>query len=155
MFWFCYFAREKRKNFRWSLFKSQVSGLKGEACLQLQRSRLNQLCCQLEAFGSWPELPKIFFFSFLLSSFLPGSLGESICRIKWKSIPFMQTFLKQQDYVWSQEWRFMQWKPSWWFLPTQGLPRSTPPRSDEREDQAAFSEPSSIRQAFSKYSRLQ
>lgn len=62
MFWFCYFAREKRKNFRWSLFKSQVSGLKGEACLQLQRSRLNQLCCQLEAFGSWPELPKIFFF---------------------------------------------------------------------------------------------
>lgn len=73
MFWFCYFARE-RKNFRWSLFKSQVSGLKGEACLQLQRSRLNQLCCQLEAFGRPGTALRFFFFSFLLSSFLPGSL---------------------------------------------------------------------------------
>lgn len=75
-FGFVILPGKKDKNFRWSLIKSQVSGLKGEACLQLQRSRLNQLCCQLEAFGSWPELPKTLFF--LLILFLSARLTQWI-----------------------------------------------------------------------------
>ena len=95
----------------------------------------------LSAWSIWnlARLPKNFFFpSYSLSA---RPLTEFICRIKWKSIPFMQIFLKQQGYVWSQEWRFVQWKPWWWFLPTQGSPRPFPPRSSEREDQTALSKP--------------
>lgn len=111
----------------------------------------------LSAWSIWKlaRLPKNFFPPFLLSSFLPGLLSEFICRIKWKSIPFMQTFLEQQGYVWSQERRFVRWKPWWWFLPASGLPRPSPPRSNEREDQTALSKPSCHRLAFSKYSALQ
>lgn len=65
------------------------------------------------------------FFSFLFSSFLPGSHSEFNCRIQWKPIPFMQTFLKQQGYVWSQEQWCVRWKAGGDF--SQARPRQGPP----------------------------
>lgn len=73
LFLFCFYQK-KIQNFRRSLIKSQVCGLESEACLQLSRSRLNHLHCQLEAFGSWPELPKNVFFFLIL--FLSARLSQ-------------------------------------------------------------------------------
>lgn len=94
LFLFCFYQK-KIQNFRRSLIKSQVCGLESEACLQLSRSRLNHLHCQLEAFGSWPELPKnVFFLSYSLpfcqaltvSSFAKSNENQSLlCKPSWSS----------------------------------------------------------------------